>query len=166
MATGMPHAMDLGRVGKNAVGLITQDRVILPACLPQLVDDATAKPSALGEPQTETAPLPMPFSWMLSFLVFFQLTAVRSSRNFALNSSISRSSSLHSARHSDLMALISTSVGFPNETYDGVSSSCSEKISTSNTFAIACNMNPGQPLGIHLVKHSANGIRIKSRDTQ
>ena len=35
----MPHAMDFGRIGENAVGLVAQHGTVLPARLPQLVDD-------------------------------------------------------------------------------------------------------------------------------
>jgi len=34
MAAGMPHAMDLARVGKDAVRLVAQHRAIFPARLP------------------------------------------------------------------------------------------------------------------------------------
>ena len=35
----MPHAMDLGRIGENSIGLVAQHRAVFPAGLPQLVDD-------------------------------------------------------------------------------------------------------------------------------
>jgi len=39
MAAPVPHAMDLGRIGKNPIGPVAQDGTVLPARLPQFVDD-------------------------------------------------------------------------------------------------------------------------------
>jgi hypothetical protein len=39
MAALMPHAMDLGRVSKNPIGFVAQYSAVLPAGLPQFIDD-------------------------------------------------------------------------------------------------------------------------------
>jgi len=39
VAAAMAHAMDLGRIGENSIGLVAQHRAVFPAGLPQLVDN-------------------------------------------------------------------------------------------------------------------------------